>query len=258
MGPSTIRGPFLPRPPGYRSYINSLRDCFAARAPVAKRQTLYVVCVTSWNRCDPGSPRRARASSRLVELTYRRSPCPCIAAAPEPRPACSTTSARLGNAAASVLTLPARNECAAASDMTPDGRGGRAHHGADGDDPGSHRRGVREILVVANHSGVATATATSAMCASDHRRTTTRTSAKRDQAVASSSSPRGGRPVLAGHDGCIGSMASRGVAVRRWTHRISDTGAMPSRAAATLTLRDVRIATNRSVAFSISASDVAA
>lgn len=46
--------------------------------------------------------------------------------------------------------------------------------------------------------------------------------------------------------------------LRRPIHRDSDTGAMPSRAAALLRLRDSRIATSRRVAFSISGNDEAA
>ena len=49
-----------------------------------------------------------------------------------------------------------------------------------------------------------------------------------------------------------------GGSFRRPSHRPSDTGDIPSRAAAQLMLRDVRIATSRSVAFSISSNDIAA
>jgi hypothetical protein len=48
------------------------------------------------------------------------------------------------------------------------------------------------------------------------------------------------------------------LAVDRAPPPISDTGAIPSRAAAWLMLRDVQIATGREVAFSITESDTAA
>ncbi len=181
--------------------------------------------------------------------------CPCIGVAPEPRPGVLDYLGDIeGQPAVSVLTLPARNECAAASDQTVAAAGHDIELTAMIQDriAGTFARSSLLPTTAASATGEFT------MCASDHRRTTTRTSAKRDRAAASSLSLPGCRPVCAGHDGCVGSMASRGGGVRRWTHRISDTGAMPSRAAAALTLRDVRTATNRSVAFSISASDVAA